>query len=113
LKIVFTDQHRRENKCSVHLDEQVMSDQMQRLGEDMRATLEKDQEAAYREVLGKLPSDRQIKRHAHIQTLKPSKGAEVYVLMFKNRRICAFTAPIPRTVKFHYILRWYFKALTK
>lgn len=113
MKLTFKSRDRRENKCSIHADPDVMADQMTRLGQDMRATLEKDQQRAYKDVLGRVPSDRQIKRHARIETFTPDQGAEVYTLIYKRRKICAFTAPIPRTVKLHYILRWYFKALTK
>ncbi len=110
MKIVFKPKDRRENKCSIHQNEQVMNDQLEKLGKDMWATLEKDVEAAYVKVLGKLPSDRQRKRHYRVVTLKEYKPV-VYVVFYKKRRICAYTAPMRHMKKLHYFLRWYFKVL--
>lgn len=88
-----------------------MRDQKTRLGQDMLATLDKDQEAAYLEKLGKIPRDSQMRKHGRVDTITPESGPEVYVCYYRRKPICAYTAPIPRTKGFHYILRWYFKAL--
>lgn len=111
MNITFTKKDRFEPWCSVHLDEEVMADQKQKLGANVHAKLEELQEAAYRKVLGHLPSDRQIKRGAKIVTWKPTAGPEVYTLVYRKRRICAFTAPIPHVQKLRYYLRFYFKTL--
>lgn len=111
MKLVWKKSHRRQNKCSVHDNEQVMADQKEKLGRDMWFTLEKDVEQAYRDVLGKLPSDRQRKRHYRVVTLEDYKP-NVYVVLYKKRRICAYTAPITFQKGYHFFMRWYFQAFT-
>jgi hypothetical protein len=95
----------------MHLDADVMRDQMERLGLDMRATLERDQGRAYLKVLGRIPRDRQISRHSRVEAVKFENAPDVYVLRYKRRKICAFTAPITRPDRIYYINRWYFKIL--
>lgn len=109
-KIVFTRKHRKQNKCSFHANEQVMKEQMTKLGADMRATLERDVENAYREVLGRLPGDRQRKRHYRVVTMEEYKPA-IHVVFYGKRRICAYTTPMTFSKGVHVFMRWYFKTL--
>lgn len=113
MKITFTTKNRHENKCSATTDKDQQEFMLTKLGEDYKATIGKLQEAAYRAVLGRLPSDRQIARQSKITTFKTKGAPDVYTLWYKKRRIAAFTAPITRQKGFHFIMRWYFKEFTK
>lgn len=111
MKLEFNKNDRFEPWCSVHDDPDIMADQKEKLGINMRQKIGELQVEAYKAKLGRIPSDKQIKRHARVTTWRPDKGAEVYTLMYRNKRVAAFTAPISRVVGLRYYLRFYFKNL--